>query len=91
MNELRDEDIKAIVYAYNGYKFIDKYAEVVDIDAIKENDYNLNISRYVDTTEAEAEVDINAVAKRIADREIRLEESRKQINEFMNELGFDKI
>lgn len=91
MNELRKEDIKAIVDTYNDYKFVDKYAEVVDLKVIKENDYNLNISRYVDTTEPEPEVDINAVAKRIAERETRLEESRKQINEFMSELGFDKI
>lgn len=91
MNKLRDEDIKAIVDAYNNYESIDKFAEVVSLDEIKENDYNLNISRYVDTTEPEPEVDINAVAKRIAEREKKLEESREQINEFMKELGFETI
>ncbi len=91
MNELREEDIQLILDAYNAYAFVDKYADVVDMDDIKENDYNLNISRYVDTTEPEPEVDINAVAKRISERETRLEASRKQINEFMRELGFDQI
>jgi len=91
MNELRPEDIANVVTAFDKYEAVDKYAEVITLDEIRENDYNLNISRYVDTTEAEEEVDINAVAKRIAEREDRLEESRKQINEFMRELGFENI
>jgi type I restriction enzyme M protein len=88
---LRTTEIDAIVAAYDGYEAADKYAEVISMDEIRENDYNLNISRYVDTTEPEPEIDINAVAKSIAERETRLEESRKQINEFMDELGFERI
>ncbi len=91
MNRLRPEDITKVVAAYDNYEAVDKYAEVIAIDEIRENDYNLNISRYVDTTEPEEEVDINAVARRIAEREGRLEESRKQINEFLSELGFERI
>lgn len=91
MNELREEDIKGIVETYNNFETVEKFAEVVSLDDIRENDYNLNISRYVDTSEPEPEIDINAVAKRIAEREGRLEESRKQINEFMRELGFGEI
>ena len=90
-NNLRTTEIDAIVAAYDGYEAADKYAEVISMDEIRENDYNLNISRYVDTTEPEPEIDINAVAKSIAERETRLEESRKQINEFMDELGFERI
>ncbi|GMQ56430.1 type I restriction-modification system subunit M [Vallitalea sediminicola] len=91
MNELSDGDIKAIIDTYDGYEFVDKYAEVIDIDTIKKNEYNLNISRYVDTTEPDPEIDINAVAKRISERETKLEKSRNQINEFMCELGFENI
>lgn len=90
-NKLRPEDLKAIVDAYEGYETVEKYAQVVALEEIRNNDYNLNISRYVDTTEEEPEVDINAVAKRIAEREERLKVSREQINVFMRELGFEEI
>lgn len=90
-NKLRPEDIDAVVKAYNAFETVEKYAEVVTLDQIRDNDYNLNISRYVDITEEEEEVDINAVARRIAEREGRLEASREQINEFMRELGFETI
>lgn len=90
-NKLRDKDIKDIVDAFDKYETIEKYAELVSLDTIIENDYNLNISRYVDTSEAEVGVDINAVAKRIAEREESLNKSREKINEFMSELGFELI
>ncbi|MBN2797286.1 MAG: type I restriction-modification system subunit M [Clostridia bacterium] len=90
-NKLRPEDITAVVKAYDAFEKIEKYAEVVSLDEIRDNDYNLNISRYVDTTEEEETVDINAVARRISERESRLEASRDQINEFMRELGFETI
>lgn len=90
-NKLRPEDIDAVVKAYDAFETVEKYAEVVTLDQIRDNDYNLNISRYVDITEEEEEVDINAVARRIAEREGRLEASRAQINEFMSELGFETI
>ncbi|MDH8676734.1 type I restriction-modification system subunit M [Fusibacter bizertensis] len=90
-NKLRPEDINAVVKAYDAFEMVEKYAEVITLDQIRENDYNLNISRYVDTTEEEEIVDINAVARRISEREGRLEASRDQINEFMRELGFESI
>ncbi|TCO70668.1 type I restriction-modification system subunit M [Marinisporobacter balticus] len=91
MNELREEDIQGIVDAYNQFETIEKFAQVVSLEDIRENDYNLNISRYVDTTEAEPEIDINAVTKRIKEREGRLVASRTQINGFLRELGFGEI
>ncbi|MTI71436.1 MAG: type I restriction-modification system subunit M [Firmicutes bacterium] len=90
-NRLTDENIEKIVDAYDKYKEIDKYANVIDLDEIKENDYNLNIARYVDTTEPEPEVDIESVVKRISDREEKLSRSKNKINDFLEELGFDKI
>lgn len=90
-NRLTDENIEKIVEAYNKYEDIEKYASVIDLDEIKENDYNLNIARYVDTTEPEPEVDINLVVSRIADREEKLAKSKEKINEFLDELGFGRI
>ena len=48
---------------------MEKYATVVDVETIKENDFNLNISRYVDTTEEEEQVDIQKVLEEIAELE----------------------
>lgn len=90
-NRLTDENMEKIVEAYEGFDDIDKYASVVELDEIKENDYSLNIARYVDTTEPEPEVDIDAVVKKIADREEKLSKSKEQINEFLEELGFGQI
>lgn len=63
-NKLRQEDIDKIVETYLAHADIDKYAHVATMDEIRENDYNLNIPRYVDTFEEEAPVD---TAKLLAD------------------------
>ena len=77
---LRSQDIDHIVTTYR--KFVDgelapgiaedKYAFVATPDDIRENDYNLNIPRYVDTYEEEAEIDISAVQKEIEQLETEL-------------------
>lgn len=59
-NVLRDEDIEKIVQAYNQWEDQEKYCRVVDLEEIEENDYNLNIARYIDTTEEEEEIDVQA-------------------------------
>ena len=64
-NRLRNEDIARIVETFDGYQDVDKYATVVDLAAVKENDCNLNISRYVDTAVAEDEIDIESVIAEI--------------------------
>ncbi|MBT9262687.1 type I restriction-modification system subunit M [Lacticaseibacillus paracasei] len=56
-NKLREEDINKIVEAYLAHHDIDKYAHVATMDEIRENDYNLNIPRYIDTFEEEEPVD----------------------------------
>ena len=66
----------------------DKYAFVATPADIQENDYNLNIPRYVDTFEEEAEVDIAAVQKEINALESELAEVRTQMNKYLKELGY---
>ena len=90
-NRLRVEDIDKIVNTYHNFKDIDKYAKVVEIEEIKNNDYNLNITRYVDTSEEEEEIDIKEVIGRISEREEELEESKEKINLFLEQLGFERI
>jgi type I restriction enzyme M protein len=62
-NRLTDENIKKIFETYKERKEIDKYSHLASLDEIKENEFNLNIPRYVDTFEEEAVIDIDAVAK----------------------------
>ena len=78
-NRLRTEDINHIVNTYKERKEEDKYSHLASIDEIKENEYNLNIKRYVDTFEEEKQVDIEEVKKNI-------EETRKEINRLEDEL-----
>ncbi len=90
-NRLRDEDIEKIIKAFDEYKDIERYASLVELETIKGNDYNLNISRYVDTTEEEEEVDIDLVLQDIRELKLKMADSEQQLNQYLEELGFDSI
>lgn len=85
-NKLRDEDIAKIVKTFKTFSSIEKYAHRATIEEIKQNDYNLNIPRYVDTFEEEKEVDIAAVEKDIELLEIELVSVRKEMKKYLREL-----
>ena len=89
-NKLRDEDIEKIVSTFDVFEDVEKYATVVDVETIKENDCNLNISRYVDTTEEE-QVDIQKVLGEIAELEKREVETKEKLNGDLKELGFNVL
>lgn len=80
-NTLSEEHLSKIVETYTGRTEVEKYAHVAALDEIKENDFNLNIPRYVDTFEEEAEIDIDAVQQEIDALEKELAEVRKQMAE----------
>lgn len=86
-NILRDQDIKRIVDTYKARTNEDKYSYVASLDEIKENDYNLNIPRYVDTFEEEKLVDIDEVKQNIANIETELAEVQAQMAKYLEELG----
>ena len=86
-NRLRDEDIKKIVSTYKERKTIDKYSYLATLEEIKENDYNLNIPRYVDTFEEEEEIDINEVKANIEKIESELKEVKEKMRGYLKELG----
>ncbi len=86
-NKLRDKDIEHIVDTYRKYETTDKYSYRANIDEIKENEYNLNIPRYVDTFKEEEEVDIPAVQKEIESLEKELIEVRTEMDSYLKELG----
>ncbi|MBL2516096.1 SAM-dependent DNA methyltransferase, partial [Klebsiella pneumoniae] len=68
---------------------VEKYSYIATLEEIRNNDYNLNIPRYVDTFEAEEEIDLNAVAQEIRDLEGKVAEIDKTIADFCKELGID--
>ena len=94
-NKLRDSDIEHIVSTYRKFNegklkpgiVEDKFAYVATPDEMKENDYNLNIPRYVDTFEEEAEVDIKAVQKEIEKLEVELKNVQGEMSKYLKELG----
>ncbi|TAN45644.1 MAG: type I restriction-modification system subunit M [Nitrospirae bacterium] len=86
-NLLLEEHIEKIVATYKTRKDVDKYAHVAEFAEIKENDFNLNIPRYVDTFEEEEEIDIAAVQKEIDQIEGELVEVRGKMNKYLEELG----
>ena len=89
-NRLREQDIEKIVKTFRAFKTIDKYAHRATVEEIKENEFNLNIPRYVDTFEEEARVDIPAVQAEIEKLEDELAATRKEMAGHLKELGFTR-
>jgi len=87
-NTLRMQDLEKVETAYKNYETIPKYAFKATLDDIKENDYNLNIPRYVDTFEEEEKVDIKKTQKEIEKLEEELGVVRKEMNKYLKELGY---
>lgn len=86
-NKLLPRHIDTIVATYTNRKVIDKYSYRATLKEIAENDYNLNIPRYVDTFEEEEPIDINAVADEIKALDIKIEETDKRIARFCQHLN----
>ncbi len=72
---------------HEGEVDVDKYMRIVEVAEIAENDYNLNISRFIDTSEPELVVDLISVKTNIASLDVKEQEIDKKLAEFLNELG----
>ena len=93
-NKLRHEDIDKIISTYRAFENgenaeIEKYSHVATLDEIKENGYNLNIPRYVDTFEEEEIINIDEVNAEIADLKTRIAEVEMQMAKYLEELGLN--
>lgn len=86
-NKLRPEHIQKIVDTYRNRTEIEKYSHLASLQKIADNDYNLNIPRYVDTFEEEEEIDIKAVMAGIKELEAKRAELDAQIEVYLRELG----
>ena len=86
-NKLRPEHIQKIIDTYRNRTEIEKYSHCASLQEIKDNDYNLNIPRYVDTFEEEEEIDIKAVMAEIKSLEAKRAALDAQIDVYLKELG----
>ena len=87
-NHLREEDVQKCLDTYHTYKSVERYCTVADLAEIQENDYNLNISRYVDTTEPEVIVDIPEVLNELKQLETEKNGIDKKLKGYLKELGW---
>jgi type I restriction enzyme M protein len=89
-NRLRPADLAKIVATYKAREFVDKYAYCATREEIAENDYNLNIPRYVDTFEEEEPIDIAEVQRDIRDLKSQLADVEDRMAHYLKELGLDE-
>ena len=85
-NSLGEKHLDKILKTYQARKNVDKYAHLATFEEIKENDFNLNIPRYVDTFEEEVEIDIDAVEKEITRLEKELGKVRGKMGKLLKEI-----
>lgn len=85
-NKLRKEDIDKIINTYKERKDVERYAHVASFDEIKENDFNLNIPRYVDTFVPEPPVDLKKVAADLHETNIEIQKNQKELVGMLKEL-----
>ncbi|MEK3980630.1 type I restriction-modification system subunit M [Psychrobacillus sp. FSL K6-2836] len=86
-NNLTDENVQKIIETYVSRETIEKYSYAATLDEIKENDYNLNIPRYVDTFEEEEVIDLEVVSKRLKEIDEEIAEIDVELTKYFKELG----
>lgn len=87
-NRLKEEDIDKIYSTFSKWETVDKYSYVATLEEIQENDFNLNIPRYVDTFVEEAPVDIVKTQQEIADLKMKLSKVEDQMAVYLTEMGY---
>ena len=89
-NILRDQDIAKIIETYKKRQDVDKYAYLATMDEIKENEFNLNIPRYVDTFEEEPPIDIVALSKEMQDIDQKIAQSEAEFLSLVDDLDVNE-
>lgn len=90
-NSLRPEDINKIVKTYQFRIEENRYARKVYMREIKDNGYNLNISRYVNLSKEEEKIDLAEVHRQLVATEKKIEAARQKHNDFLKELGLELV
>lgn len=86
-NLLKDEHIDKILDTYNKREDVEKYAHVASFEEIKENDFNLNIPRYVDTFEEEPEIDMVELSKEMIELNKEIDEAEQEFLTMLDQLA----
>jgi type I restriction enzyme M protein len=89
-NRLRPEDIQKIVSTYQKFKSVPKYGYRAKRKEVEENEFNLNIPRYVDTSEEQTEIDISALQTEIDGLETEVAKTRQEMKRLLSVLGVGK-
>ena len=89
-NLIDAEHIEKIVEAYREFEEMDRFAHVAEIEEIEANDFNLNISRYVDTTEPVEVMGVEDALAQLREAERKRDEAVARMNELLVELGYAK-
>ncbi|WP_346350892.1 type I restriction-modification system subunit M [Oceanimonas sp. AH20CE76] len=90
-NTLHEEDIEKIVDTYQYRKEEELYSRRVSMSEIEQNDYNLNISRYVSTAKPEPEIDLAEIHRKLTDIDKRVQDAAKEHNKYLKELGLPPV
>lgn len=85
-NKLRDEDVAKIIETYRNRKIIDRYSHIASLEEIAENDYNLNIPRYVKNFDEEEGIDLKTTIAEVKQLEKELSAVQTQMEGFLMEL-----
>ena len=88
-NRLLDQDIDHVSKVFHAYADVEKYARVVPLAEIEQNDWNLNISRYVDTSDEEERVDVGEAVRKLRELERGRAAAEATMNRYLAELGYD--
>ena len=86
-NKLRDSDIEKIVSAFEKFEDIDRYCHVTEREELEENEFNLNVPRYVDISEPEEEIDIQKTVDDLKKLEKEREDLEDKVKKDLKELG----
>ena len=87
-NRLRDRDIERITGTFHAWTDVEKYARVVPLAEVEQNDWNLNISRYVDTSEEEERIDVAEAVRKLRELERERAAAEATMNRYLAELGY---
>jgi len=90
-NVLEDKHIDKIVETYRNRTEEDRFSRRVSLKEIKENDYNLNITRYVSLAQEEEQIDLKANHATLTEIEAKIKVSKEKLNVFLKELGLEEI
>jgi len=90
MNRLRNEDIESIATGFRRFSNQEKFSKVVSLERIRENDYNLNVPRYVDIFEQAEHIDVGQVWKEVRELESERREAESKLSSYLKELGYER-